>query len=115
MAAIDYGMVLAVMTLGWGQVLLLYPAVAHAHGWPSGRWQSAHAMPARGLAYGCIALALLFALWRAIAGFPLGAVAIPVFGVAWAVFWIGFLRVGAQSALLLAPLGAILLVVRWLS
>ena len=35
------------------------------------------------------------------------------FGVAWAAFWTGFLRVGAQSALLLAPLAAALLIVRW--
>ena len=43
----------------------------------------------------------------------LSASAIPVFGVAWAAFWTGFLRVGAQSALLLAPLAAALLLVRW--
>ena len=36
-----------------------------------------------------------------------------LFGLAWAVFWTGFLRVGAQSALLLAPVAALLLLLRW--
>ena len=29
------------------------------------------------------------------------------FGLGWAVFWTGFLRTGAQSALLLAPVAAL--------
>ena len=49
------------------------------------------------------------------AAMSLSASAIPVFGVAWAVFWTGFLRVGAQSALLLAPRRPLLLVMRWLT
>jgi hypothetical protein len=44
----------------------------------------------------------------------LSASLIPAFGVAWAAFWTGFLRVGAQSALLLGPLLALLLIVWWL-
>ena len=52
-------------------------------------------------------MALLFSLARGYGGYVVSAWAIPVFGVAWAVFWIGFLRVGAQSALLFgAPGGA---------
>ena len=35
-----------------------------------------------------------------------GGLVILMFGLALAVFWSGFLRVGAQSALLLAPLSA---------
>jgi hypothetical protein len=34
-------------------------------------------------------------------------------GVALAVFWSGFLRVGAQSALLLAPMAAAPLLIAW--
>ena len=37
---------------------------------------------------------------------------IVLFGAAWAVFWTGFLLVGAQSALLLAPIAALLLLLR---
>ena len=44
-------------------------------------------------------------LARGYGGYVVSASAIPIFGVAWAVFWIGFLRVGAQSALLLGPAG----------
>jgi hypothetical protein len=32
-----------------------------------------------------------------------------LFGIAWAVFWTGFLHAGAQSALLLAPAAALIL------
>ncbi len=38
-----------------------------------------------------------------------------VFGCAWAAFWLGFFRVAAQSALLLAPAAALLLLWRWLA
>ena len=51
--------------------------------------------------------------FRAATVASLSASAIPVLGVAWAAFWTGFLRVGAQSALLLAPLAAALLVGGW--
>jgi hypothetical protein len=42
-----------------------------------------------------------------------GGIVILIFGVGLAVFWSGFLRVGAQSALLLAPLAALSLVGAW--
>ena len=61
----------------------------------------------------CVLLAVLFSLARGYGGYVVSAAAIPVFGVAWAVFWIGFLRVGAQSALLLGPAAALLLAI-WL-
>jgi CBS-domain-containing membrane protein len=44
-----------------------------------------------------------------------GGMVILVFGIALAIFWTGFLRVGAQSALLLAPLSAAALLVVWLA
>ena len=52
---------------------------------------------------------------RRLAGRDASAAAIPVFGVAWAIFWTGFLRIGAQSALFLAPAAGLLLILRWLS
>jgi hypothetical protein len=42
-----------------------------------------------------------------------GGWVILLFGLAFGVFWSGFLRVGAQTALLLAPLAAGLLLVGW--
>jgi hypothetical protein len=43
-----------------------------------------------------------------------GGWVILVFGLALGLFWSGFLRVGAQTALLLAPLAAVVLLVAWL-
>ena len=73
--------------------------------------------PALPIVVGIVAILLAgaYAGARAYIGYQLSAAAIPVFGVAWAVFWTGFLRAGAQSALLLAPAAAVLLVVRWLA
>jgi hypothetical protein len=112
--AIDLGFILAVIAFGWGLSLATYRAFAARFGWPMGSWHLQH--PALPISVGAVAilLATAFALVRGYVGYPLSAGAIPIFGVAWAAFWTGFLRVGAQSALLLAPIAAVLLVVRWL-
>ena len=115
MPAIDLGFILAVIAFGWGLSLATYRMFAARFGWPMGSWHAQR--PALPILMGVVAilLAVSFALTRGYVGYPLSAGAIPVFGVAWAAFWTGFLRVGAQSALLLAPAAAVLLVVRWLS
>ena len=114
-AAIDVGFVLAVVAFGWGLSLATYRLFARHCGWPMGAWQQHR--PGLPIVLGVLAvlLAMLFALARAYGGHMLSAAAIPVFGLAWAVFWTGFLRVGAQSALLLAPAAGLLLMLRWLS
>jgi hypothetical protein len=114
-AAIDLGFVLAVVAIGWGLSLATYRLFAEQHGWPMGSWHRDR--PGLPIMVGLLSilLATLFALARAYGGYALSAAAIPVFGVAWAIFWTGFLRVGAQSALLLAPAAAVLLLIRWLS
>jgi hypothetical protein len=111
---VDVGFLLAVVAFGWGLSLATYRALAVLRGWPMGTWQAE--WPSMPIALGimCILMALLFSLARGYGGYVVSAWAIPVFGVAWAVFWIGFLRVGAQSALLLGPPAARLLLVRWL-
>lgn len=114
-SAIDFGLLLAVLTLGWGIALATYRPIAEAVAWPMGAPQRRHPQLARGLGVVCIACALFFVAWRIVAGFPVSAVMILLFGLAWAVFWVGFLRVAAQSALLLAPLSAALLLWRWLA
>lgn len=114
MATIDIGFVLAVVAFGWGLSLASYRAVASRHDWPMGRWQVEWtAMPIT-LGLLCALLAGLYATARGYGGHTLSAWAIPAFGLAWAVFWTGFLRVGAQSALLLAPPAALWLLMRWL-
>lgn len=114
MATIDVGFVLAVVAFGWGLSLATYRLLADHRGWPMGRWHVE--WPAFPITLGmiCVLLAALFAAARGYGGHPVSAWAIPAFGIAWAVFWTGFLRVGAQSALLLAPPAAALLLLRWL-
>lgn len=114
MSAIDFGLVFAVVTFGWGLALAVYRPYASSSGWPMGKLQQDWPEAAWWLGVASMALAVAFAIWRACIGYPLSASVIPLFGAAWALFWIGFLRVGAQSALLLAPLGALLLLLRWL-
>jgi len=113
-ATIDVGFVLAVVAFGWGLSLATYRAFATRCGWPMGAWQVD--WPALPITLGllCTLLAGLYAAARGYGGHTISAWAIPVFGLAWAVFWTGFLRVGAQSALLLGPPAAVLLLLRWL-
>lgn len=115
MAGIDLGFVLAVVAFGWGLSLATYRLLARHYGWPMGSWHQQRPRLPIGLGVLTILLATFFALARSLGGYWLSAAAIPVFGVAWAVFWTGFLRVGAQSALLLAPAAGLLLILRWLS
>jgi hypothetical protein len=114
MSAVDVGLLLAVGAIGWGLSLATYRAIAVRRGWPMGAWQAKRPRLARGLALACILPAVLFAFARGWGGHMLSALVILLFGVAWAVFWTGFLRVGAQSALLLAPVATGLLLAFWL-
>ena len=113
MGIVDLGFVFAVIAFGSGLSLATYRAVAGRLGWPMGLWHlDRPALPVL-VGLGSLLLAAAYAFSRGYGGYVLSASAIPVFGVAWAAFWTGFLRVGAQSALLLAPLAAALLIVRW--
>jgi hypothetical protein len=114
-AIVDLGFILAVVAFGSGLSLATYRAFAGWFGWPMGAWQKER--PALPILVGLasLLLAAAYAFSRGYGGYVLSASAIPVFGVAWAAFWTGFLRVGAQSALLLAPLAAALLIVRWIT
>jgi hypothetical protein len=111
---VDVGFILAVAALGWGLSLLAYRPLARQRGWPMGAWQANRPQRPAVIGAACILAAALFALARAYGGHAGSAAAIVLFGVAWAIFWIGFLRVGAQSALLLGPLATALLLMRWL-
>ncbi len=103
---IDPAFFLAIGAVGWGLSLALYRPLARVAGWPLGTAQEK--LPT---------LTLLLALTAIIAGIILavargplnGGIIILIFGVGLSVFWCGFLRVGAQSALLLAPLAALAL------
>jgi hypothetical protein len=114
MATPDIGFLLAVATFGWGLSLATYRLFALQLGWPLGKWHLERPRVPIFMGAFCIALAMLFALARGYGGHVLSAWAILVFGVAWALFWTGFLRVGAQNALVLGPAAALLLLMRWL-
>jgi hypothetical protein len=111
----DVGFILAVGALGWGLSLVTYRAFATQRRWPMGAWHTR--VPQVPIAIGavCMVLAVWAATRRMGDGDGTSGWLILLFGLAWAVFWTGFLRVGAQSALLLAPLAALLLLLRGLA
>jgi hypothetical protein len=115
MGDVDTAFFFAVWALGFGLSLATYRSFARHHGWPMGTWHAQR----RGLPLlvgaACMSVAILFAAARIYGGYTTSGWAIPLFGVAWAIFWTGFLRVGAQSALLLGPTAAVVLLVMWLS
>lgn len=105
---VDHLFLLAVGAIGWGLSLATYRLIAERNGWPLGAVQAG--APAVPVAIGLIALSVGVA-FAASRGPTHGGLVIVLFGVALSVFWSGFLRVGAQSALLLAPLAAIVLLI----
>jgi len=107
---VDLQFFLAVGAIGWGLSLAAYRPLARRAGWPLGTAQASLPAVTLSLALACIAVGLALAILRGTAG---GGFVIAVFGVALAVFWSGFLRVGAQTSLLLAPLAALALVALW--
>jgi hypothetical protein len=107
---VDHLFLLAIGALGWGASLATYRALAMRNGWPMGTLQSEQ--PALPILIGVISLGAGIAFAAARGGMHGGWV-ILVFGLALGVFWSGFLRVGAQTALLLAPLAAAVLVLGW--
>lgn len=109
---IDLPALLAIAALGWGLSLATYRAFARRNGWPLG---SLHAdLPAVPTIIGLVAIfvALAFASWRGTAD---GGWIVVLFGVLLWVFWTGFLRVGSQVSLFLAPIATAFLIFVWLA
>jgi hypothetical protein len=107
---VDHLFLLAVGAIGWGLALATYRQLAYYNGWPMGMAQTVAPLTVTIIGLASIVPGLLLAMARG----PLdGGVVIVLFGAALAVFWCGFLRVGAQTALLLAPLAAVLLLLAW--
>jgi hypothetical protein len=101
---------LAVGALGWGLSLATYRELAECVGWPMGAVQAERPEIPIGIGVASVLAALAFALAR---GGEQGGWVIIVFGLGLGLFWSGFLRVGAQTALFLAPLSAIALLIWW--
>ncbi|MEM1372691.1 MAG: hypothetical protein AAGG72_10810 [Pseudomonadota bacterium] len=107
---IDNLFLLAVAAFGWGLSLTTYRLFAKRNHWPMG---ALHAdLPLIPIMLGLFAFmaGLLFAAARADSG---GYVIVGC-GLLLALFWTGFLRVGSQISIFLAPAAGILLLVGWL-
>ncbi len=109
---IDNLFLLAVATLGWGLSLVTYRLFAVRQQWPMGALHID--FPAVPVLLGATAIivALFFASTRVD---DAGGWVIVLFGVLLAIFWTGFLRVGSQISLFLAPVATVLLIAGWLS
>ena len=109
---IDNLFLLAVAALGWGLSLATYSIVARRQEWPMGALQiDFPAVPVL-----IVLFAILNALWfAATRGTEAGGWVIVLFGILLAVFWTGFLRVGSQISLFLAPVATVLLITGWLN
>ncbi len=66
-SAIDFGLLLAVLTLGWGIAVAAYRPIAEAISWPMGAPQRRHPQVARSLGLACVVCAVSFVIWRIVA------------------------------------------------
>jgi hypothetical protein len=107
---VDNLFLLAVAALGWGLSLVTYGFVARRQNWPMGALQIDFPVIPILLGLAAISVALTFAAER---GIDAGGWIIAVFGALLAVFWTGFLRVGSQISLILAPVATVLLILAW--
>ena len=109
---IDTLALLAIGAFGWGLSLLSYSYFALQYGWPMGMIQAD--LPQVPVILGIVTLltGLLFAAMRGTAD---GGGIIVLFGAPLALFWTGFLRVGAQTSLVLAPVAAAFLLLGFFS
>jgi hypothetical protein len=101
--------VFAVAAFAWGLSLATYRWLALSNAWPMGVWQAERPSLPRAIGLAAVAIAVLVALDFS------GATALWVilFGAIGAFIWTVLLKVGAQSALLLAPLAALLVLAGW--
>lgn len=105
----DLMFVLATAAFAWGLSVMTYRWFAIHNGWPMGAWQSRLPSLPQAIGLAVIAVAVVFALAR---GWGTTLV-LPLLGLLCAFGWMVLLKVGAQSALLLGPLAAILVLVGW--
>ncbi len=106
---IDLMFALATAAFAWGLSLATYRWFAIHNGWTMGAWQQS--MPALPRVIGVLVLAVatVFALSRGLGT----AVALPLAGLLSAFAWTMLLKVGAQSALLLGPAAAAIVLIGW--
>jgi hypothetical protein len=105
---------LATAAFGWGLSLATYRMVAARNGWPLGQPQANHPLFVVLLGIATLVIAFLYATHGHNGPVTTGWIILGL-GLLFALFWTGFLRVASQTALLLAPLAAFLLVLGWAS
>jgi hypothetical protein len=105
----DLMFVLATAAFAWGLSVMTYRWVAVHNGWPMGAWQADQPKLPRAIGLAALAVAIVFALARGVGT----TLALPLAGLVCAVGWTAALKVGAQSALLLGPAAAILVLIGW--
>lgn len=106
---IDLMFVLATAAFAWGASLMAYRWFAIHNGWSMGAWQAGLPALPRVIGLLVLAIAMVFALRRG-----LGTVLVlPLVGLLIAFAWTMILKVGAQSALLLGPIAAVLVMIGW--
>ncbi len=105
--SIDHLFISAIVSFGLGLSLLVYRLFARRYNWPVGTLHTE--APLVPVAVGLFSLitGLSFAVAR---GAPAGGLIIVVCGLLLAVFWTGFLRVGSQVSLFLAPIAALIVI-----
>jgi hypothetical protein len=108
---IDSFFLLAAGALGWGLSLATYRLFAARNHWPMGQLHVDVPLIPVPIGAGAIAVGLVFSAAR---GSEYGGWYIIGLGVLLAFFWTGFLRVGSQISLFLAPAAAAVLVLGFL-
>jgi len=109
---IDNLFLLAVAAFGWGLSLATYRLFARRYSWPMGALQAD--LPVIPILLGIAALLAAIA-YAAARGVEYGGREIIILGLLLAIFWTGFLRVGSQIALFLAPWAGFILLLGWLA
>ena len=105
----DLMFVFATAAFAWGLSVMTYRWFAIHNDWPMGAWQSRLSSLPLAIGLAVLAVAVVFALAR---GWGTTLV-LPLVGLVCAFAWTALLRVGAQSALLLGPVAAALVLIGW--
>jgi hypothetical protein len=106
----DLMFVLATAAFAWGLSVITYRWFAIHNGWPMGAWQAGAPALLTAIGLAVLAVAVVFALARGLGT----ALVLPLLGLMCAFGWVALLKVGAQSALLLGPVAAILVLIGWI-
>jgi hypothetical protein len=116
MTNLDLPFFAAALAFGWGLSLATYRIFAVRNDWPMGELHANKPLVPVLLGVFALAIAFLFAAFRAATpATELGGWWILPAGLLWAFFWTGFMRVGSQASLFLAPIATVVLVLAWIS